>query len=311
MVKIIWFGDEYELDEIPNNFIAFKSLLVNLLNIQPSEIDSFKMEYTHDTKNFTALNEDTYLSFGINKTKNTQVIIKLRDEDGDVQIHEKEDEKYQQEEQEQDEKNFIYEENNNFEKEKEDELEEEKEINTNQKQDEKEENLKFVVPEITKEMVIASIVKKVKTNIQNSKIQLEKKNKEEEKKKKKKDKKNKDKKNIDMPNQINNIISDRLDNLKEELINESQIKISQIVSESQINLDKGNNNQNLVEEKKCEAHSMEEHPGFKCSKCGLEPIKGVRYCCVFCNDVNYCEKCEEEDGFGHGHPFYKLLLRVE
>ena len=84
------------------------------------------------------------------------------------------------------------------------------------------------------------------------------------------------------------------------------------MSESQLNVKNllENNNNNSDENKEV-IHSLEEHPGIACSKCGMNPIKGNRYCCVYCNNVNYCEQCEEIDGLKHGHPLYKFKLRIK
>ena len=179
------------------------------------------------------------------------------------------------------------------------------------------------VPPITKEMVINSIVQQVRERMQQSRIIMQQKEKEErereekeriEREKKEKERKEKEKEEEKgVSNQINNLISNRLDNLKEELINESQIKFSQIISESQLNLNKiyeENNINDNHENKKEIIQSLEKHPGFSCSKCGVNPIIGNRYCCVYCNNVNYCEKCEEENGLIHGHPLYKFKLRI-
>ena len=78
------------------------------------------------------------------------------------------------------------------------------------------------------------------------------------------------------------------------------------MTESQIKL----NNLNLEKQKENQINSLEKHPGITCSNCGMNPIIGNRYCCVYCNNVNYCEKCEEENGLIHGHPLYKFKLRI-
>ena len=36
------------------------------------------------------------------------------------------------------------------------------------------------------------------------------------------------------------------------------------------------------------------HKGIICSKCGIFPIKGIRYKCPICIDINYCEKCHNK-----------------
>ena len=168
-------------------------------------------------------------------------------------------------------------------------------------------------------MVIASIVKQVKENMQKSRILLQEKEKKEEEERKRRENEENERKEKEkeqakgITEQINNLITNRLDNLKEELINESQIKFSEIISESQLNLKNVFENNNIIEsqdENKESLHSLEEHPGISCENCGMSPIVGNRYCCVYCSNVNYCEKCEEKNGLKHGHPFYKFKLRI-
>ena len=48
------------------------------------------------------------------------------------------------------------------------------------------------------------------------------------------------------------------------------------------------------------------HKGVKCQKCGQEPIVGNRFKCSVCSNLNYCEKCEEENKDLHLHPFIKI-----
>ena len=89
-----------------------------------------------------------------------------------------------------------------------------------------------------------------------------------------------------------------------EIISGSKMKLSQIIlSQSQMNI----KNENELKE----IRSLETHPGISCCKCGMNPIIGNRYCCIQCDNVNFCDKCEEEIGFDHGHPLYKFKLRIE
>lgn len=46
-----------------------------------------------------------------------------------------------------------------------------------------------------------------------------------------------------------------------------------------------------------------EHFGVKCTQCGNNPIKGIRYKCAVCNNFDYCEKCQLKFGKEHRHPF--------
>ncbi len=265
MVLIIFGDDIQEINEIPEKYEDFIEFIENLFGIK--EISKFTLEFTNDNKSYTKLTNETYRDFFVGDGANKSVNIFLPPED-----------------------------NKTDELQKEEKVEEE-EINTNRNNNINENN-GIKVPEITKDMVIASIVKQVKSNMQRSRIMLEQKRKKEEEE------------NRAVKEQINNLITDRLNNLKQELISESQIKYSQILSESQINL------KNMYEKitgddvKKEKIHSLEEHPNFTCNGCGMTPIVGNRYCCVYCKDINYCEKCEEEKGFSHGHPLYIFKLRV-
>ena len=45
------------------------------------------------------------------------------------------------------------------------------------------------------------------------------------------------------------------------------------------------------------------HKGVQCKGCGKTSIKGYRYKCVVCTNVNYCEICEKKFGKKHNHPF--------
>ena len=265
MVLIIYGDDIQEINEIPQKYEDFIEFIENLFGIE--EISKFTLEFTTDNKSDQKLTKETYKDFFIADSKDKSVNIYPSSEDkkaNELQIKE--------------------------------EKAGEEEINTNSNNINENNGIK--VPEITRDMVIASIVKQVKSNMQRSRLMLEEKRKKEEEE------------NRAVKEQINNLITDRLNNLKNELISESQIKYSQILSESQINL------KNIYEKisgddaKKAKIHSLEEHPGVICSGCGMIPIVGNRYSCVYCRNFNYCEKCEEEKGFSHGHPLYKFKLRV-
>ena len=56
--------------------------------------------------------------------------------------------------------------------------------------------------------------------------------------------------------------------------------------------------------------SVEVHSNVQCDSCGVCPIKGIRYKCMICENFDYCEKCEEEKGSSHGHPFLKLRYKI-
>ena len=106
--------------------------------------------------------------------------------------------------------------------------------------------------------------------------------------------------NNDISNQLNDIINKNFDKLKNDLINESNIQLSQIVMQSKLN---------NIEEIKTPS-SVEIHTGISCSGCGACPIIGIRYKCILCDDFDYCEKCEDEKGNIHEHPLYKLRYKI-
>ena len=309
MVKIYFYDDEQELETIPEKYSDFTQLVGNLFRLQ--EIDIFIFEYTLDDKKYFLLNQGTYTNF-YNENQNAKVYI--------YPVYEETHHCKQENE-------------NKIEDEKEEEKEEE--INNNKINIMKEENEEnnndnsneIKLPEITHDMVIASIIKKQKEKIQQSRIKLEKERKEkekklkEEKKKKEKERKEKEKKlkeekkkkekekpKDDFAGEISNLINNHVENFKKEIINESKIKLNQIITESQLQLK--NMNANDGQDEKI-IHSLEKHPNITCSKCGMNPIIGNRYCCVYCDNVNFCDKCEEEIGYEHNHPLYKFKLRVE
>ena len=303
MVNIIFYEDKQEIEQIPENFYDFIQIIGVFLNLE--SVDNLILEYTNDNKEYKLLNNETYNEFFLSGKKDGNVYVYSSIEETNYYKNKKEEEDKKEEKEDEKKEDLKIE-----------EKEEEEEINTqNANNVNKDDGLK--IPEITKDMVIASIVKQVKENMQKSRILQQKKQKEEEEKRKRKEKeeqerKEKEKQEIKgVSEQINNLITNRLDNLKDELINESQIKFSQIMSESQLNLNNMfGNNDNSDEENPEVIHSLEEHPGISCSKCGMSPIVGNRYCCVYCNDLNFCEKCEEKDGLNHGHPLYKFKLRI-
>ena len=294
MVKICFYGEEQTLDQIPEAYYDFTQTVGNFFGLEDAE--KLTLEYTNDNKKYTLLNSDNYNNLFLNGNKDTTVYVYSSIEETYSFKNQNEEDKKIEEKIE--------------EKEEEDD---EEEINTDKNE------YKIKIPEITSDMVKASIIKQVKENMQRSRIlmqQKEQKEKEERIKREKEENEKKEKEEEqkkELSNQINNLISNRLDNLKEELINESQIKMSEIISESQLNLI-NTFEKNIIKEEDAEivhSLSLEEHPGIKCSKCGIDPIVGNRYCCVYCKDVNYCENCEEKNGLIHGHPMYKLKLRID
>ena len=337
VVKIYFFEEEKELSQKPQNYNEFISCIRNLYGYE--DMEKFFFEYTLDGNKFYQLNEGTYNAFFNNKNNNEKIYIYLSYEESNYYKQENQkDEKLEIKEEniELNDKNIendsekINNNNNNNENIpfiiKEDEIREvdnnkegeSKEENKIEEEKEKEEEInsnpnEIKLPEITKEMVIASILKGVKERRQQSRIQLEKEKKEKEKIEKEKKRKEKEKKKLekkekknDFAGEISNLITKKIENFKKELINESSIKLNQIISESQIQLQN-----DLDKDKIKQIHSLEIHPNVSCSKCGVNPIKGNRYLCALCNNINFCDKCEEEVGFTHNHPLYKFKLRLE
>ena len=313
MVKILYYGEINIIEQIPESYYDFVQIAGGLFSI--SEVEKHVFEFSHDNKNFILLNPETYNNLFLEGKNETTVFIYMSLEETNYFQNKKKEEENNIKTDE------IKSENENGIKTDEIKTDEIKTDENEIKNDENEnddggDGIK--VPPITKEMVINSIVQQVKERMQQSRLMLQKKEKEEKEReeRERKEKEEREKKEKEeqkgVSNQINNLISNRLDNLKEELINESQIKFSQIISESQLNLNKmyEENCINDNHENKEIIYSMEKHPGFSCNNCGMNPIIGNRYCCVYCNNVNYCEKCEEENGLIYGHPLYKFKLRI-
>ena len=312
MVNFNFYGEIRDCPQIPENYYDFIQIIGVLFNLD--NVEKLILEYTFDSKTYYLLTEETYNNFFLNGHQSTVFIYSSFEESKTYQMQKQKEQEKKQE---------------TVEEPKIEEKEEEEEINTDNKDNDNNDNQEIKVPEVTKDMVIASILKQVRENMQKSRILLQQKEKEEKERKEKEEKEERERKEKEekerkerekkekeetkaITDQISNLIANRLDNLKQELINESQIKCSEIMSESQLNLKNlyENNDNNNKQEKVEIIRSLEEHPGISCSKCGMNPIIGNRYSCVYCNNVNFCDKCEENEGLIHGHPLYKLKLRI-
>ena len=110
--------------------------------------------------------------------------------------------------------------------------------------------------------------------------------------------------NLNNDNEINNLMNEHFEKFKDELIYETGEKLSQIVMESKIQV----KNSNCDEIKT--PSSVETHSGIVCSGCGVCPIQGIRYKCVYCQVFDYCEDCHQKKSQIHRHPFYKLKFVI-
>lgn len=52
------------------------------------------------------------------------------------------------------------------------------------------------------------------------------------------------------------------------------------------------------------------HSGVSCDGCGANPIKGIRYKCVHCDQFNYCQVCEEKIEHFPSHLFLKIYYAL-
>jgi len=112
---------------------------------------------------------------------------------------------------------------------------------------------------------------------------------------------------LDNNNHQNNLanyyINQSFEKLKNELINESRVLQSKIIMESKIKNQKDDNILDIRTPGSVENHNT------VCNSCGQQII-GIRYRCVYCQNLDYCENCEEKNGVSHGHPFYKLRFMI-
>ena len=283
MVLIVFYEHNLRLDKICDSYEDFIAIVGASADISNPEL--FTYEYTLDNKSFVPLNEKNYSELLAESSKATVYLYSSKEE-----TH------YYKEQLRQNEINKT---ENRTENKTENKIE-------NKSKTEKNDNYEM---KITKEMVYQRILQNQREKMRLKALQ----EKENEKlmKEKKKEETKKDSENAEnnFENLINDAICKALDNphFKEQLINESKIMCSKILTNDQIQTENEKNN----DSKLCdfESGSLEKHPGIKCSLCKNEII-GDRYLCVYCENFNYCSKCESENGFVHGHPMFKLKLRL-
>ena len=74
---------------------------------------------------------------------------------------------------------------------------------------------------------------------------------------------------------------------------------NQLLKNSTINLETGKSQtQNKILQKYVFPKII--HEGLSCQGCKVNPIKGNRYFCLVCSDLNFCETCGESTT--HDHP---------
>ena len=198
MVKICFYDNIQEIEVMPESYIDFIEIINILFEIK--EFDKLTLEYTHDNINYALLKSETYNNlFLCQENKSIVYIYCSYKESKFFKINEEKNNKKEK---------FKNKLNLNT------EIMDNKENNDNYQ---KKEN-----PEITKDMIIASIVNQVKKNMQKSRFLLEKKEKEDRK--------------------------EGEENKKEELLIKN--KCFNISSEIQINLKSIYNKNNIYDESK-------------------------------------------------------------
>lgn len=50
--------------------------------------------------------------------------------------------------------------------------------------------------------------------------------------------------------------------------------------------------------------------GITCNKCGVSPIRGIRYKCANCVDFDLCEMCESNNNHATTHVFLKIRIPI-
>lgn len=291
MIPVKLYGDTCNLHLKPNNFIYFCKEIQNLFKIDNT--DKLIYEYTTDGEKYFPLNKKNYHKFFKNNHV-TKIFAYSSPEDSNCYYNKEEDNKLEDEEEDDCEnKNPDFYDNN---------------IDNNN-------NSGLIIEENKNE--INDEIDQIKLNLINSQKEKIRMKRMEMAEQEKKEKENKGRKIVieeedfaqngklddNLSNQLNNIINNNFEKLKNELINESNVQLSQIVSESKLKIE------NEEKDDVKTPISVEIHKNITCSGCGKE-IVGVRYLCVYCSDFDYCEECEEKKGYIHMHPLYKLRYKI-
>lgn len=110
------------------------------------------------------------------------------------------------------------------------------------------------------------------------------------------------KKNIELLNK-------NLTDLEKELFGKAEDLLKAQSKISLINIDNFEREKNIPLERQIMYKNCKHE--VICNGCNVCPIKGIRYKCVICDNLNYCEKCEKEKSGNHEHPFLKLIFPLE
>ena len=322
MIKITLYGETKEINEKPSSFEELCQIISKLHKLEDPH--KFTFEYLCSDNKYYPLNLYSYPEFFVNGNVQ-EIFIYSSPTESNCQLNENNNETNQI--------NSINEKEENETKLKEEEIDfyENNEVSDDDKNtndnieniEEKKDNInELSKPEISKEQVMSSIIRKQKEKIHNERKkkkeeemqkakekdlkEKKKKEKKEKKLEKAKEKKEKEKmsenaKEKQLNKQIKNILSAQLEKFKKDLITSSNVQLSQIITNSKINQEIENNQI---------PDSIENHKAIACSSCGTFPIVGNRYKCVYCDDVDFCEDCEKENAEIHNHPLYKLRFVI-
>ena len=290
MIPVELYENERSLELRPCNFQEFCKEINRLFGLDNA--DKFTYEYISNDDQYYPLNVHNYPNFYLNK--NVKKIF----------AYSKADEAYTFNCQE--EKENIY-------KEKENDIPDfyEDNIDNNDKIINNINNINNINSDIVKQNIVNAQKEKIKqqrilmAEKEKERILNEQRQKNLENNKQINNIKNEKLNQNNISNQLNDIINENFDKLKNELINESSEQLSKIVMESKI---KNREKDEDIDDNEESLNSVEKH-GIPCDGCGNEII-GIRYKCVFCDTFDYCEQCEEEKGYVHEHPFYKIRFKI-
>ena len=288
MIPVDLYDDTKNLQFKPSNYNDFLIEIQQLFGIDKPE--SYIYEYLTNDNEYYLLDNAHYKNF-YNNDNVKQIFIYTNISEANVSLKKEKEPPYEEIEVEEVSNPNFYEDDSN---------------NNN-------ENIDINKNENYPNLIKQRIIEQQKEKIRQAKLSMEKQEKEEENEivlneNKSKNNINEEKinENNEIEDKLNEILDKNFDQLKEELINESKVKLNEMVMESKIrNEDDEEEDDNIQT-----PSSVETHNGISCSGCGTCPIVGIRYKCVYCNHFDYCEKCEEEKGHIHPHPLYKLRFKI-